>query len=56
MADVHQVRFTVLIESSRSFPEQSWEAVLWHDSHEEREWHESPLQEISVEGSIRPVS
>ncbi|KAL8773665.1 MAG: hypothetical protein Q9209_001431 [Squamulea sp. 1 TL-2023] len=37
--------FTVLLESSKSFPEQDWEAVLWHNGHEDRQWKELALQE-----------
>lgn len=36
----------MLIESSISFPEQSWEAVLWHNCHEHGEWHETHLEEV----------
>ncbi|KAL8719032.1 MAG: hypothetical protein Q9225_003913, partial [Loekoesia sp. 1 TL-2023] len=45
--DQHSVKFTVLLESSKSFPEQKWEAVLWHNGHEDQEWKELALQEIS---------
>ena len=48
-----QVKFTVLLESSKSFPEQPWEAVLWHNGHENRDWRELPLQE--QDAAISPV-
>ncbi|KAL9026101.1 MAG: hypothetical protein Q9196_005184, partial [Gyalolechia fulgens] len=41
------VKFTVLLESSKSFPEQKWEAVLWHNGHENKEWKELALQETT---------
>ncbi|SLM37360.1 Glycosyl hydrolases 36 [Lasallia pustulata] len=41
------VNFTVLIESSRGFPEQPWEVVLWHNGLEDREWDEVPLERVS---------
>ena len=40
-----QVKFTVLVESSKSFPEQGWEVILWHNAHENREWRDLHLQE-----------
>ncbi|KAK4692530.1 hypothetical protein P7C71_g4698, partial [Lecanoromycetidae sp. Uapishka_2] len=40
------VRFTVLLESSRSFPEQPWEAILWHNGHENREWPVSGVEDV----------
>ena len=43
-----QIKFTVLLESSKSFPEQNWEAVLWHNGHETREWKELALQETTI--------
>ncbi|KAL8638967.1 MAG: hypothetical protein Q9226_008938, partial [Calogaya cf. arnoldii] len=42
------IKFTVLLESSKSFPEQNWEAVLWHNGHEGREWRELALQETKI--------
>ncbi|CAD6578651.1 MAG: hypothetical protein ASARMPREDX12_008922 [Alectoria sarmentosa] len=42
------VKFTVLLESSRSFPEQPWEAILWHNGHEKREWRELRLEETQT--------
>ncbi|KAL9611883.1 MAG: hypothetical protein Q9167_003497 [Letrouitia subvulpina] len=39
------VEFTVLLESSKSFPKQGWETVLWHDGHEKQEWAELALEE-----------
>ncbi|KAI4179906.1 MAG: hypothetical protein L6R41_007565, partial [Letrouitia leprolyta] len=41
------IKFTVLLESSRSFPEQKWEAILWHNGHENQEWKELILQETN---------
>ena len=54
--DSWQVNVTVLIESSRSFPEQDWEAVLWHNGHKNREWRELPLQEMPSGSNREPVS
>ncbi|KAI4111548.1 MAG: hypothetical protein LQ339_000419 [Xanthoria mediterranea] len=55
------VKFTVLLESSKSFPEQNWEAVLWHNGHDGRVWKELALQEttipetpLAVRSDIRP--
>ncbi|KAL8996931.1 MAG: hypothetical protein Q9169_003690, partial [Polycauliona sp. 2 TL-2023] len=55
------IKFTVLLESSKSFPEQNWEAVLWHNGHENREWKELALQEtespetpLAIESNSRP--
>ncbi|KAL9048112.1 MAG: hypothetical protein Q9206_006237, partial [Seirophora lacunosa] len=45
-ADQDAVQFTVLLESSRSFPEQNWEAVLWHNGHEDQSWKELALKEL----------
>ncbi|KAL8661005.1 MAG: hypothetical protein Q9202_005985 [Teloschistes flavicans] len=42
------IKFAVLLESSKTFPEQSWEAVLWHNGHENREWKELALRETDV--------
>ena len=39
------MKFTVLLESSKSFPEQPWEAIIWHNAHEDREWRELQLEE-----------
>ncbi|MCJ1353398.1 MAG: hypothetical protein MMC33_003384 [Icmadophila ericetorum] len=50
------VNFTVLIESSISFPEQSWEAVLWHNCHEDGEWHELHLEEAHTAASPLSIS
>ena len=49
-----QVKFTVLVESSKSFPEQGWEVILWHNAVENREWRNLPLQESTTTDS--PVS
>ncbi|KAL8685542.1 MAG: hypothetical protein Q9218_007697, partial [Villophora microphyllina] len=43
------IKFTVLLESSKSFPEQSWEVVLWHDGHEDRVWKELALDETKLQ-------
>ncbi|KAL8690982.1 MAG: hypothetical protein Q9224_004277, partial [Gallowayella concinna] len=55
------VKFTVLLESSKSFPEQKWEAVLWHNGHENEEWKELALQEtkdpealLAIQSASRP--
>ncbi|KAL8958995.1 MAG: hypothetical protein Q9193_004057 [Seirophora villosa] len=59
--DQDAVQFTVLLESSRSFPEQNWEAVLWHNGHEDQSWRElalkelqSPDQPLVIESDSRP--
>ena len=44
-----QVKFTVLIESSNSLSEQPWEAIIWHNGHENREWRELAMIEITTE-------
>ena len=53
--DARQVCFTVLIESNKYFPEQQWEAVLWHNACESGEWRELSLREISIDESKTPV-
>ncbi|KAL8891553.1 MAG: hypothetical protein Q9215_001417 [Flavoplaca cf. flavocitrina] len=53
-SDQDSIKFTVLLESSKSFPEQNWEAVLWHNGHESREWKELALQETEI--SERPLA
>lgn len=50
------MNFTVLIESSKTFREQGWEAVLWHNGNEDREWRELPLEELPADRVIGPVS
>ncbi|MCJ1470517.1 hypothetical protein MMC07_009163 [Pseudocyphellaria aurata] len=50
------VNFTVLIESNKTFPEQHWEAVLWHNGHEDREWRGLPLEELSSDTVVRPLA
>ncbi|KAL8670601.1 MAG: hypothetical protein Q9168_004875, partial [Polycauliona sp. 1 TL-2023] len=47
-SDQDSVKFTVLLESSKSFPEQEWEAVLWHNGHDGREWKDLALQETKL--------
>ncbi|MCJ1322369.1 hypothetical protein MMC15_007717 [Xylographa vitiligo] len=48
-----EAKFCVLIESSISFPEQGWEAVLWHNGSEDGTWVALPLGEIdqNLEGA-----
>lgn len=41
----------MLLESSRTFPEQLWEAVIWHNAHGNGEWHELRLQEQAAKNS-----
>lgn len=50
------VNFTVLIESSKTFPEQDWEAVLWHNGNEDREWCALPLEELPSGRVIGPLA
>ena len=52
-ADNGEINFTVLIESSRSFPLQSWEASIWHNGHDDRKWDELPLTEVTE--TVNPV-
>ncbi len=49
-----QVNFAVVIESSISFPEQPWEAVIWHNCDSEGTWAALSLQ--NTEPQPRPVS
>ncbi|CDM26666.1 Glycoside hydrolase, family 56, sperm surface protein PH20 [Penicillium roqueforti FM164] len=42
------LRFTVTIESSGSFPEQSWEAQIWHNI-TGPEWEHLPLQRCNTD-------
>ncbi|KAJ5090662.1 Aldolase-type TIM barrel [Penicillium argentinense] len=39
------VRFTVVIESSKSFPDQIWETQIWHNI-SSSEWTDLPLRKI----------
>ncbi|KAK2882421.1 hypothetical protein FQN49_000373 [Arthroderma sp. PD_2] len=39
-----KIRFTVVLESSCSFPEQPWNISLWHSIHGGDEWAELELQ------------
>ncbi|KAI9729542.1 MAG: hypothetical protein M1834_006738 [Cirrosporium novae-zelandiae] len=39
-----EVRFTVLLRSSRSFPDHGWEVALWHNLNAHRDWTESVLK------------
>ena len=48
-----QATFTVLIESSKSFPVQGWEAVLWHNGHGDQEWRELQLEDVTTDA--KPV-
>ncbi|KAI1951005.1 hypothetical protein LOZ57_001554 [Ophidiomyces ophidiicola] len=41
-----KVNFTVLLESSRSFPEQAWEVSIWHNIN--GKWTELPLQKNTL--------
>jgi hypothetical protein len=43
LTDHPQLRFTVVIESSSVFPEQSWEAQVWHNINNP-EWTALPLK------------
>ena len=45
----------MLIESSISFPEQGWEAVLWHNGSEDGSWVALPLQEVDQKSEGAPV-
>jgi hypothetical protein len=44
-----EARFTVSIESSISFSEQPWEAVIWHNSHEDGRWDGLALDDVTPE-------
>ncbi|KXG53729.1 Aldolase-type TIM barrel [Penicillium griseofulvum] len=45
------VRFTVTIESSSSFPAQSWEAQIWHNI-TGLEWESLPLQRCNPDHAV----
>jgi hypothetical protein len=42
-AGTDEVRFIVLVESSISFSNQPWEAVIWHNGHANSQWDELKL-------------
>ena len=48
-----QVTFTVLIESTSVFPDQPWEAIVWHNGHDGRQWRELAMREVA--GGTSPV-
>ena len=48
------VRFTVLIESSVSFSNQPWEAVIWHNGNSDGQW--AGLDLTRVKPADKPVS
>ena len=50
------VDFTVLVESSISFSEQPWEAVLWHNCYSNEEWNGLDLKEVEPENVPLAVS
>lgn len=37
-----------MIESSKSFPDQEWEAVIWHNGHLQGEWAGLELEEVDA--------
>jgi hypothetical protein len=41
-----QLRFTVLLSSSISFPEQSWDVQIWHNLPDNANWSALPLQRV----------
>ncbi|KAJ5659336.1 Raffinose synthase [Penicillium longicatenatum] len=43
--EVDAIRFTVVIESSTSLPQQSWEAQIWHNI-TSSEWKDLPLRRV----------
>lgn len=51
-----KAKFTVLIESSISFPEQGWEVVLWHNCHGNGHWDALSLHEVDQSSEGAPVS
>ncbi|EEP77892.1 conserved hypothetical protein [Uncinocarpus reesii 1704] len=52
IASKDKVRFTVLLESSGSFPEQTWEVAIWHNVH--GAWAELLLQKVT--GTRLPIA
>ncbi|KAL2004903.1 hypothetical protein VTN00DRAFT_3176 [Thermoascus crustaceus] len=42
--DDDKLRFTVVLESSRSFPEQTWEVQIWHNIGNSNNWGALPLK------------
>ncbi|OAX82378.1 hypothetical protein ACJ72_03264 [Emergomyces africanus] len=42
--DRDKLRFTVLLQSSRSLPEQTWEVSIWHNVNSSDSWEPLPLQ------------
>ncbi|MCJ1471972.1 hypothetical protein MMC13_000616 [Lambiella insularis] len=53
---IFKAEFTVLIESSISFPEQGWEAVLWHNCHKNGNWDALPLHEVNQASEGVPLA
>ncbi|PGH34935.1 hypothetical protein GX50_02286 [[Emmonsia] crescens] len=49
------LRFTVLLQSSRSLPEQTWEVSIWHNVNNSDDWEALPLQKGST-SQVIPLS
>ncbi|EEH05104.1 alpha-galactosidase [Histoplasma capsulatum G186AR] len=47
-----KVRFTVLLQSSRSLPEQTWEVSIWHNVNNRDRWEALPLRKGSASQMI----
>ena len=52
--DQNEVKFTVAVESSVSFSNQPWEAVIWHNCHSDGHWDGITLKED--DSFTQPVS
>ncbi|OJD19921.1 hypothetical protein AJ78_00115 [Emergomyces pasteurianus Ep9510] len=50
-----KLRFTVLLRSSRSLPEQTWEVSIWHNVNKSDSWESLPLQKSLTSETI-PLS
>lgn len=51
-----QVDFTVVIESNNAFPQQPWEAVLWHNGHTEDQWAGLTLEPVVKQPDLVGIS
>ncbi|KAH8703291.1 putative raffinose synthase protein Sip1 [Talaromyces proteolyticus] len=49
--DEDKIRFTVVLFSSTSFPEQDWEVEIWHNIWDSTQWGALPLAKCDPENS-----
>ncbi|KAL8820556.1 MAG: hypothetical protein Q9191_007492 [Dirinaria sp. TL-2023a] len=54
-SDQLAIQFNVVIESSKSFPDQGWEAVIWHNGHQGGKWAGLTLEKVA-EPSAAPLA